>query len=417
VPYIQVRHLFKVFGPHAATRAMPLLEAGASKDEILAKTGCTVGARDVSFNVERRETFVIMGLSGSGKSTVLRCLNRLTEPNAGQVCVGGENVLDLDAERLRELRRRRVSMVFQQFGLLPHRSVIDNVAFGLEVQGVDRHARYEQAEQAIRRVGLEAYEQARVQALSGGMRQRVGLARALAGGADILLMDEAFSALDPLIRTQMQDELLGLQAQLKKTIVFITHDLDEALRLGDRIAIIRDGAVVQIDTPAGILTRPADDYVRAFVQNVDRARVLTAEAIMRRDIGVLGERHSAAEALRRMQEQALEAVLVVDDDERLRGVLSANAARGAADAGRRGLDALVSTAERPIIHPSTPLRELLAPAARSVAPLPVVDEQGRLRGAVTRAALLAAVAGEAPQAPRPPQNERAETESALPTGA
>jgi glycine betaine/proline transport system ATP-binding protein len=372
VPFIEIRHLHKLFGPNAA-RAMALLEAGRSKTEVLAQTGCTVGVHDASFRVERSETFVIMGLSGSGKSTLLRCLNRLTEPSAGQISIDGENILALSAEGLRDLRRRRVSMVFQHFGLLPHRSVLENVAFGLEIQGIARAGRNERARRVIECVGLAPYASARVQALSGGMQQRVGLARALANDPEILLMDEAFSALDPLIRAQLQDELIALQGELRKTLVFITHDLDEALKLGDRIAIMKEGRIVQIDTPEGILTRPADDYVRAFVRNVDRTRVVTAGAVMRRD----AESLRAAEPLREK------------------------------DAAP--------------IRPETPIRDLLEYAARRAAPLPVVDEHGRVQGAVTRAGLLAAIAGHTDATdtapPRQAPAERARTGQGRPASA
>jgi len=273
--HIEVEDLSKVFGPDPES-IVPLLREGVSKDDILARTGHTVGLRDISLRVERGETFVVMGLSGSGKSTLVRCLNRLIDPTTGHVRLDGEDVLALGPRGLRDMRRHKMGMVFQRFGLLPHRTVLANVTFGLRVQGVGLAERRERANAWIERVGLAGYEQALPRELSGGMQQRVGLARALCTNPEVLLMDEAFSALDPLIRREMQGELVRLQQELSKTIVFITHDLDEALRLGDRVAVLKDGFLVQVGTPVEIVTRPADDYVRAFVEDVDRSRVLRA---------------------------------------------------------------------------------------------------------------------------------------------
>ena len=273
--HIEVEDLSKVFGPDPKS-IVPMLREGVSKDDILARTGHTVGLRDISLQIERSETFVVMGLSGSGKSTLVRCLNRLIEPTTGQVRLDGVDVLALGPRALRDMRRHKMGMVFQRFGLLPHRTVLANVTFGLRVQGVALAERRERASAWIERVGLSGYEQALPRELSGGMQQRVGLARALCTNPEVLLMDEAFSALDPLIRREMQGELVRLQQELSKTIVFITHDLDEALRLGDRVAVLKDGFQVQVGTPVEIVTRPADDYVRAFVEDVDRSRVLRA---------------------------------------------------------------------------------------------------------------------------------------------
>ncbi len=274
-PHLRANRLTKVFGPNPAS-VLPLLEGGMDKDEVLARTGHTVGLHDVSVEVARGETFVVMGLSGSGKSTLVRCLNRLIDPTAGTLELDGTDLLRLGLRDLREVRRHRIGMVFQRFALLPHRNVIDNVGFGLRVQGVSRAERTRRAGAWVERVGLAGYERAQPRELSGGMQQRVGLARALCTDPEVLLMDEAFSALDPLIRREMQGELARLQRELVKTVVFITHDLDEALRLGDRVAILKDGRLVQVGTPVEIVTRPADDYVRAFVEDVDRARVLRA---------------------------------------------------------------------------------------------------------------------------------------------
>jgi glycine betaine/proline transport system ATP-binding protein len=303
-PIINVRRLTKIFGPEPE-RALERLDAGASPEAVRDATGHTVAVRDVSFDIAAGETFVIMGLSGSGKSTLLRCLNRLIDPTRGTVRVAGEDVTQASEERLRTLRRTTMSMVFQHFGLLPHRTVRGNVEYGLEVSGVDRDQRRAKAEESLALVGLADYADSRIRTLSGGMQQRVGLARALATDPDILLMDEPFSALDPLIRAEMQRELIDLQMRVGCTTVFITHDLDEALTLGDRVAILRDGAVVQIGTPQEILLDPADEYVEAFVQTVDRTNVLTASALMRPPA------HDGA------QEVDIDAAPVLHPDERL----------------------------------------------------------------------------------------------------
>lgn len=262
---IEVRHVFKVFGGRDK-EVMALIREGRTKDEVLAATGCVIGINDLSLSIRAGEVFVIMGLSGSGKSTLVRHLNRLIDPTSGQILVDGENILEYGMPALRQFRRQKISMVFQNFGLLPHRNVIENVAYGLKVRGESKVQCEGGARHWISMVGLEGYEQAFVHQLSGGMRQRVGLARALATDTDIILMDEAFSALDPLIRAEMQDQLLELQRTLQKTIVFITHDLDEALRIGNRIAVLKDGRLIQVGTPLEILQSPADDYVDRFVQ-------------------------------------------------------------------------------------------------------------------------------------------------------
>ncbi|MDA8484562.1 glycine betaine/L-proline ABC transporter ATP-binding protein [Pseudomonas resinovorans] len=262
---IVVKNVFKIFGQRA-DEALAMIQQGKSKADVLSNTGCVVGVNDLSLSIGAGEIFVIMGLSGSGKSTLVRHFNRLIDPTSGQILVDGEDILRYDMEQLREFRRRKISMVFQSFGLLPHKSVIDNVAYGLKIRGEDKAHCLERAQHWITTVGLKGYEKSYPHQLSGGMRQRVGLARALAADTDIILMDEAFSALDPLIRADMQEQLLELQKTLQKTIVFITHDLDEAVRIGNRIAILKDGQLIQVGTPKEILHQPADDYVDRFVQ-------------------------------------------------------------------------------------------------------------------------------------------------------
>ena len=277
---VSCRNVWKIYGPKA-DRIVGTPDADLPREELLQKTGCVAAVRDVSFDVQPGEVFVVMGLSGSGKSTLVRMLNRLHDPTAGEVLLAGEDIMQLDDERLREVRRRKISMVFQHFGLLPHRRIVDNVAFGLEIRGVDKEQREAKATEVLQVVGLAGLGDAYPDELSGGMQQRVGLARALATDPEIMLFDEPFSALDPLIRRDMQDEVIRLQRDVQKTMIFITHDLAEALKLGDRIAIMKDGRFVQVGTPEEVVAHPADDYVADFTRDVPRAHVLTARAIMR----------------------------------------------------------------------------------------------------------------------------------------
>ena len=276
---IEINNVYKIFGNNPKS-VLPMVKDGANKDEVLEKTGHTVGLDNVSLKIEEGETFVCMGLSGSGKSTLIRHLNRLIDPTDGEVLIEGTNVMSLDQKQLIDFRRHKMSMVFQRFGLFPHRTVIQNVGYGLEMQGIELDKRNKSAIEKIDAVGLNGFENQYPSQLSGGMQQRVGLARALATNTDIMLMDEAFSALDPLIRSDMQKQLIDLQSELKKTIVFITHDLDESLRLGDHIGILNAGKLVQVGTPVDIIMNPADDYVEAFVKDVNRAKVLKAKTIM-----------------------------------------------------------------------------------------------------------------------------------------
>ena len=277
---IEIKNVYKIFGDNPS-KILPMVQEGATKEQVLEETGHTVGLDNVSINVEEGETFVCMGLSGSGKSTLIRHINRLIDPTSGEVSVEGTNVMQLDQKKLIDFRRHKMSMVFQRFGLFPHKTVIQNVGYGLEVQGKEKSEIEKVAMEKIDAVGLNGFEHQYPNQLSGGMQQRVGLARALATNTDIMLMDEAFSALDPLIRSDMQKQLIELQAELKKTIVFITHDLDESLRLGDHIGILNGGRLVQVGTPIDIIMKPADDYVAAFVKDVNRAKVIKAKIIMK----------------------------------------------------------------------------------------------------------------------------------------
>ena len=396
---IEIRGLTKVFGPRPQ-EVMALIRQGLTKEQVMAQTGHTVGLLDVSLSIEAGEVFVIMGLSGSGKSTLVRCLNRLIEPTAGRVLLEGQNLLDLDAAGLRQLRQKRMAMVFQRFGLMPHRTVLENVAFGLEVQGVPRAEREERAWQWIKTVGLAGWERSYPSQLSGGMQQRVGIARALCNDPDILLMDEPFSALDPLIRREMQSELLELQTRLHKTIVFITHDLDEALRLGDRIAIMRDGQVVQVGTSEEILTRPADAYVAEFTRDVNRSRVLTARSVMQMPrVAILG-RDGPRGALKLMEEQGLSSVFVTDREHRFVGLVTADAAIAAAQQGETNLRNLM-TSDVPTTPPDALLEELIPVAAANRWPIAVLDADRRLLGIIPRVAVLAGLAGRVQPEARP----------------
>ena len=388
---ITITDLYKIFGKNPS-RAIPLLKEGKTKDEILEETGLTVAIDKASFEVQEQETFVIMGLSGSGKSTVLRCLNRLIEPTSGDVLIGEDqtNIMDLDKENLLELRRKRMSMVFQNFGLFPHRSVLDNVAYGLEIGGMGESERDEKSIESIEMVGLKGYENKMPNELSGGMQQRVGLARALANDPEILLMDEAFSALDPLIRADMQDELLELQQKMSKTIVFITHDLDEALKIGDRIAIMKEGAVVQIGTPEQILTEPEDDYVKAFVQNVDRTKIITAQTIMRKAPTINIKKDGPGVAVRKMKQDGVSSIYVLDSDRKYKGIVTIDDAAEQKKKNVKSVDEIIRD-DAGRTSPDTPVKHLLSDVLTSSYPVAVLDDEGRLTGIVDRASIISEV--------------------------
>jgi len=389
-PIIRVRRLTKIFGPHPE-RALDMLRQGKDKAEVLKVLGATVGVHEAEFDVYPGEIFVIMGLSGSGKSTLLRCLNRLIEPTEGEIWIGGQEITRLDDKALRHLRQKRISMVFQQFALFPHRTVLDNVAYGLEVQGVPRSERRARSMQALALVGLAGWEDKLPGQLSGGMQQRVGLARALCTDPDILLMDEAFSALDPLIREEMQDELLNLQSSMKKTIVFITHDLNEALKLGDRIALMLDGRIVQIGTPEEIVANPANDYVARFVRGVDMTKVLTARDVMKKPEPVITPKDGPRVALKQMRSSGISSIFVVERNRRLLGLLTAEAAYEATVKGERDIMARLSH-EFERVSPDVPVEDILPVVANAKAPIAVIDEQEHLLGVIVRGSVLEALA-------------------------
>jgi glycine betaine/proline transport system ATP-binding protein len=384
---IIVENLVKIFGDHPA-RALKMLQEGKSKEEILKTTKHTVGVYNVSFQVEAGETFVLMGLSGSGKSTLLRCLNRLIEPTSGRVLIDGEDITGMDENKLREIRRKKLGMVFQRFALFPHRTVVDNVAYGLEIQGINKEERLEKARRVLEVVGLKEWENSMPNQLSGGMQQRVGLARALASDPDILLMDEAFSALDPLIRKGMQDELLALQASLNKTIIFVTHDLDEALKIGDRIALMKDGAIIQIGTPEEILTNPANEYVEKFVEDVDISKVLTAEGVMKKPDVVATTKDGPRTALRRMKENGISSIFVLSRDRQLVGLVMAEDALQAIEEHKETLEDIIIR-DTPRVAPETPLTDLIPMVAGARYPIAVVDEQNFLKGIIVKGSVLA----------------------------
>jgi glycine betaine/proline transport system ATP-binding protein len=389
--HIRTEGLTKVFGRDPAA-ALEAQREGRDAAWIQKELGQTLAVDDVSFEVEAGELFVVMGLSGSGKSTVIRMLNRLVEPTAGEVWVGDDRVGALDDAGLRQLRQRRMSMVFQHFALFPHRTVLENAAYGLKVQGVAPDERHERAEDALRTVGLEGWSQHRPDQLSGGMQQRVGLARGLATEADILLMDEPFSALDPLIRREMQGLLAELQAELQRTIVFITHDLNEAMLLGDRICVLKQGRVVQIGTGAEIIASPATQYVAEFVADVDRSRVLTAEIVMHEPRRTFSPTDPPQLVLDWLADREANGAYVLDRDGRVLGVARDDRLAVAVKEGATQIGGLL-TDDYSRASPDTLLTDLSGLAARHVVPVAVTDATGRLLGVVPRARLLASLAG------------------------
>lgn len=391
MPVIEVKGLSKVFGKNVK-QSLKLLDQGKLKNEILKETGDTVGVNRVSFEVNAGEVFVIMGLSGSGKSTLIRLINRLIEPTEGSVKIDGEDLAVMDKDNLRRIRRQKLSMVFQQFGLFPFRTILENAEYGLEVQGIEKKERAEKAKKSLEMVGLGSYVDQYPEQLSGGMQQRVGLARALANDPEVLLMDEAFSALDPLIRKDMQDELLELQQSMQKTIIFITHDLDEALRIGDRIALMKDGVIVQIGTAEEILTNPADDYVERFVEDVDRTKVLNAENIMRRPETVNIEKHGPRVALERMKEEGLSSIYVIDSKRNLKGYVTAADASVAIKKDIKDLNEILKT-DLPSVPLDKPMHDIIEIIYDTPVPIAVVDD-GKLKGIIIRGSVLAALAGE-----------------------
>ena len=397
---ITVRDLWKVFGKDPM-QALAEDNLRLGKKELQENLGLVVGLQDVTFNVRRGETFVVMGLSGSGKSTLVRCLNRLIEPTAGEIFIDGEDILRADHQRLTEFRRSKMAMVFQHYGLLPHRNVVDNASWGLEVRGIDRSERYSKTQEMLDLVGLNGWEDSFPRQLSGGMQQRVGLARALATEPVILLMDEPFSGLDPLIRRNMQDELIRIQQGLHRTMVFITHDLAEAVKIGDRIAIMRDGAVVQIGAPEDIVLNPENDYVAEFTQDVRRESILTANHIMADPFTIVPSRNGPEEALNAMRADDSDLALVMDDDDTYLGILTVESAHSAIQAGvgklHDGIENYIYTDLDPVPHDSA-LEQIIPVCMTCDYPVPVVNATGKVIGVVDRHTLAQAITSNQPSA-------------------
>ncbi|VGU11124.1 glycine betaine transport ATP-binding protein [Streptococcus pyogenes] len=386
---LEVKHLSKIFGKKQKA-ALEMVKTGKNKSEIFKKTGATVGVYDASFEVKKGEIFVIMGLSGSGKSTLVRMLNRLIEPSAGSILLEGKDISTMSADQLREVRRHDINMVFQSFALFPHKTILENTEFGLELRGVPKEERQRLAEKALDNSGLLDFKDQYPNQLSGGMQQRVGLARALANSPKILLMDEAFSALDPLIRREMQDELLDLQDSMKQTIIFISHDLNEALRIGDRIALMKDGQIMQIGTGEEILTNPANDFVREFVEDVDRSKVLTAQNIMIKPLTTTIELDGPQVALNRMHNEEVSMLMATNRRRQLVGSLTADAA---IEARKKGLP-LSEVIDRDVrtVSKDTVITDIMPLIYDSSAPIAVTDDDNRLLGVVIRGRVIEALA-------------------------
>ncbi|TSI06173.1 glycine betaine/L-proline ABC transporter ATP-binding protein [Lysinibacillus sp. BW-2-10] len=386
---IKIENVTKIFGKHI-NNALKLVNEKKEKTEILKETGATIGVYDASFTVNEGEIFVIMGLSGSGKSTLVRLLNHLIEPTSGNIYIDGENISSMNKKQLRNIRREKMSMVFQNFGLFPQRTVLANTEYGLEVRGISKEERRARAEKALENAGLLPYKDQYPSQLSGGMQQRVGLARALANDPDILLMDEAFSALDPLIRKDMQDELLDLQQKVRKTIIFITHDLNEALRIGDRIALMKDGKIIQIGTGEDILTNPANDYVKTFLEDVDRSKVLTVENAMIRPISVNVELDGPKVALKRMREEEVSVLLAIDKKREFIGYITADDALEAAKRGEKNVLSILKT-DMPTVPSDMLIQDVLGLISESPTPIAVLKEK-KLVGVLIRGVVIQSLA-------------------------
>ncbi|MGK7093062.1 quaternary amine ABC transporter ATP-binding protein [Streptococcus agalactiae] len=386
---LEVKNLTIIFGKKQKA-ALEMVKQGKSKTEILEKTGATVGVYDASFEIKEGEIFVIMGLSGSGKSTLVRMLNRLIDPSSGNIYLDGKDIAKMNVEDLRNIRRHDINMVFQNFGLFPHRTILENTEFGLEMRGVSKEERTMLAEKALDNAGLLPFKDQYPSQLSGGMQQRVGLARALANSPKILLMDEAFSALDPLIRREMQDELLDLQDTNKQTIIFISHDLNEALRIGDRIALMKDGEIMQIGTGEEILTNPANDFVREFVEDVDRSKVLTAQNIMIKPLTTVLEIDGPQVALTRMHREEVSMLMATNRRRQLLGSLTADAA---IEARKKGLP-LSEVIDKDVVTVSkdTVITDIMPLIYDSSAPIAVTDDNDRLLGVIIRGRVIEALA-------------------------
>ncbi|WP_027963808.1 quaternary amine ABC transporter ATP-binding protein [Halalkalibacillus halophilus] len=388
---MSLQHVSKIFGPKPKS-AIPLIKEGKSKDEILAETGNTVGVYDATIDVNEGELFVIMGLSGSGKSTLIRCLNLLNKPTSGSIVVDGEDVVKYKTEKLKNYRQNKIAMVFQHFGLFSHRTVLGNVEYGLEIRGVSAEERREIATKNLESVGLKGWEDKYPDELSGGMQQRVGLARALANDPDILLMDEPFSALDPLIRREMQLELLDLQERLQKTIIFITHDINEAFKIGDRVAVMKDGRVVQTGAPEEILENPANEYISDFIKDIDRSKIIQAENIMIRPNAMVSLKDGLKVAVQEMESNGLSSVFVTDRKRQLHGIVTIDAAIEGINQ-KKTLEDVVFT-DVATVKKDDYLEEIIPKAVETTYPIAVVNEENRLEGIILRVHVLSSLIAE-----------------------
>ena len=388
---IVCRDLYKVFGRQKQLESVDL---EWSREEALARTGAVIAVRDISFDVKVGETFVIMGLSGSGKSTLVRCLGRLIEPTSGEILIDGEDVLEMDKRQLREVRKHKMAMVFQHFGNFPHKRVLENVTYGLQIQGVDKETRTRRASEVIDLVGLTGWEDRYPNQLSGGMQQRVGLARALAVDPEILLFDEPFSALDPLIRRDMQDELINLQRTVQKTIVFITHDFSEAIKLGDRVAIMKDGEFVQIGTPEEVVASPVNDYVRDFTRDVPRSKVLTARSVMTEPAVTVSPDQSAESVIAAMRDVSCECAMVVDGDRKFLGGVLLDDLCARVNGAPVRLGELVRDDHCPTTAPETSLERVIPLTVNTDAPVAVIDDANQLLGTISRSHAWSALLNE-----------------------
>ena len=382
---IKVENLIKIFG-NKPTLAFKKLKEGYPKDKILKETGQTVGVNNVSFKVYEGEMFVIMGLSGSGKSTLLRCLNLLNKPTYGEIYVDGENIVKYDKRKVREFRQKKIAMVFQHFGLFTHRSVLSNVEYGLEVKGFSKEERQKIALEMIKTVGLDGWEYKRPTELSGGMQQRVGLARALANDPDILLMDEPFSALDPLIRREMQLELLNIQSKLQKTIIFITHDINEAFKIGDRVAVMKDGKIVQIGTPEEIISNPSDEYIEDFVRDIDRMKIMQAKHVMNKSTPIVSLKDGPNVALKEMKSNSISSLFVVNKDMQLQGIVTLDDTINAIKEKKKLEEILKKDYFTTL--PDSYIQDLMCQAVETKYPIAVIDEDNKLLGVVVRSSIL-----------------------------
>jgi len=389
---IKLEHVSKIFGSDPKS-VIPMIEEGKSKHDILEETGHTVGVYDASLDIKQGEVFVVMGLSGSGKSTLIRCLNLLNKPTTGSVYIDGQDIADGNKEKLKKVRQEKVAMVFQHFGLFDHRTILANVEYGLEIRKMSKEERREIALKNIEVVGLKGYEDQYPSQLSGGMQQRVGLARALANDPDILLMDEPFSALDPLIRREMQAELVNLQKELQKTIVFITHDVNEAFRLGDRIAVMRDGRVVQVGTPEEIIDEPANDYIVDFIQDIDRSKVFQAKHIMSEARMTVTTNDTTNEAVKKMRESSLSSIFVLDNEEKLAGIITIDDAVKAIKQERTVESILNKDIEK--VDEDEYVNDIIAKSLQTKYPLAVVDNEQKLQGIILRVHVLSGLISDA----------------------